>query len=144
MEKHMKRTTGSLFIAAVLVTVGFFTADARNGQGAYGEKASGKYDVATVEKITGTVEDTGTYERGGIHVTLLTASGKISVHLGPDYYINKMISIAKGDVLTVTGSRVKYNGADAIIARTVEKNGKTVTLRHEDGTPYWQGKGHRQ
>lgn len=138
----MKRTI-TLFFAAVLVAVtGYFAAEARNGQGANDGSAWRNYDPATVEKVTGTVEETGTYDRGGVHITLSTPSGKIDVHLGPDFYVNEKVSLKKGDVITVTGSRIKYKGADAIIARSVEKEGKTVNLRHEDGTPYWQGEGH--
>jgi len=140
----MKKTMVMLSVAAFFITGVFFSVEAWNGRGMNSDRAWKNYDPATVEKISGTVESVGTHERGGIHIILSTAAGNISVHLGPDFYVNQRITLSKGDVVTVTGSRVKYNGADAIIAKSVEKNGKTVELRHDDGTPYWQGEGHHR
>ena len=140
----MKRMILALSTTAVFISGLFFAVEAGNGRGMNSDRAWRNYDPATVEKITGTVEKTGTYDRGGVHVTLSTPSGKIDIHLGPDFYVNDKVTLKKGDIITVTGSRVKYNGADVIIARSVEKDGKTVELRHEDGTPYWQGHGHHR
>jgi hypothetical protein len=99
------------------------------------------YDRATVETIKGTVVDVKTYDRGGIHVSLKADKGSVDVYVGPAYYLEKKIKIARGDVISVTGSRVTYDGAAAIIAREVEKGGVTVQLRKDDGTPLWAGHG---
>jgi len=140
MKKLITLVAGLMMIAA-----GFTVADARYGRGT-GNAGRGwhNYDPATVEQVTGKVESVGTYDRGGIHVVLTGPSGTVEVHLGPDYYVTKRIDIAAGDTITITGSRVKYMGRDAVIARSVEKEGKTVTLRHDDGTPMWSGQGHRR
>ncbi len=100
-----------------------------------------KYDRANVETKKGTVSDIKTYDRGGIHVTLKTGKETIDVHLGPPSYLDNKIKISKGDIISVTGSRVTYNGAAAIIAREVEKGGVRVPLRKDDGTPLWSGHG---
>jgi hypothetical protein len=77
---------------------------------------------------------------GGIHVQLKTDSGTFDVHVGPAFYLrNKEFEILKGDVLDVTGSKVKIEEKDAILARTITKNGKTLELRDKTGMPLWQG-----
>ncbi len=100
-----------------------------------------KYDRSTVETRKGTVADIEDYDRGGLHVNLKTDKETINVHLGPASFLDKKIRISKGDVLTVTGSRVTYNKAAAIIAREVEKGGVKIQLRRDDGTPLWTGQG---
>jgi len=65
------------------------------------------------------------------------------VHLGPAYFLEKKMKIVKGDIISVTGSRVQYDGAAAIMAREIEKGGVKVQLRKEDGTPLWSGHGRR-
>jgi DNA/RNA endonuclease YhcR with UshA esterase domain len=51
-------------------------------------------------------------------------------HLGPTNFLTqKGFTFAKGEQIEVTGSSVKYNGTDAVIAREVKKGDKTLTLR---------------
>ena len=45
--------------------------------------------------------------------------------------------LAKGDQIEVIGSKIKYQDADALIAREVKKAGKVLTLRHARGFPVW-------
>ena len=140
----MKKVT-TIFTAAVLVAAGIAYGEARDGQiGGHGDRAWHNYNRAAVETVSGRVESVGTYDRGGVHVTVKDSKGTIDVHLGPDFYVKERIPISTGDVITVVGSRVKYNGRDVIIARSVEKDGRIVTLRHDDGTPMWSGQGHRR
>jgi DNA/RNA endonuclease YhcR with UshA esterase domain len=62
-------------------------------------------------------------------------------HLGPTNFLTqKGFTFAKGEQIEVTGSSVKYNGADAVIAREVKKGDKTVTLRDKKGVPEWAGR----
>jgi hypothetical protein len=52
------------------------------------------------------------------------------------------MTFAKGDNIEVTGAKVKYEGADAVLAREVKKGDKTLTLRNAAGIPQWsQGRG---
>jgi hypothetical protein len=44
---------------------------------------------------------------------------------------------AKGEEVEVTGSKVKYQRADAIIARQIKKDGATWAVRDEQGVPLW-------
>jgi hypothetical protein len=43
----------------------------------------------------------------------------------------------EGDQIEVIGSKVKYQGADALVAREVRKGGKALTLRNVQGIPQW-------
>lgn len=103
------------------------------------------YDPATVETVTGTVEAVektvpmkGMYS--GVHVMLKTDKETISVHLGPEWYVERLdTKIAKGDKIEVKGSRVTYEGKPAIIAAEVKKGDETLVLRDSAGAPAWAG-----
>ena len=107
-------------------------------------RASDTYNRATVETQKGTIADIGTFRMGGIHVTLKTAKETIDVHLGPDFFVNEKIKLAKGDEISVVGSRITWDGKAAIIAKSIAKGGATVQLRNDDGTPLWAGHGQRR
>jgi hypothetical protein len=47
------------------------------------------------------------------------------------------ISFIKGDELAVTGSKVKQETADVILAREVVKGTDTLMFRDEKGKPVW-------
>ena len=114
------------------------------GMGMGPRRANRIYNPATETTVKGTVEEVKTFSgRGawnGTHLTLKTKSGAFDVHLGPSAYIAKEgFKFAKGDQIEVTGSKVKYQGHDAIIAREVKMGGKTLTLRDAQGFPAWAG-----
>jgi len=44
----------------------------------------------------------------------------------------------KGDELSFTGSRVKQDGGDLILAREVVKGDDTFVLRDAKGSPVWK------
>jgi hypothetical protein len=78
----------------------------------------------------------------GVHLALKTADGEIPVHLGPDFWVDKQtVKFAKGDEITVKGSRITFEGKPALIAVTVSKGATTLVLRDEKGTPVWKGQG---
>jgi len=103
------------------------------------------FNPATVETLSGTVESVDKITpikemHYGIHVTLKTEKESISVHLGPDWYIERLdTKIEKGDKVEVRGSRVAMMGNPAIIASEVKKGGETLKLRDEAGVPVWAG-----
>ena len=103
------------------------------------------YNPATVETVTGTIEsiDRITPMRGmnpGVHVTLKTEKGTVSVHLGPEWYVDRLdTKLAKGDSVEVKGSRITYDGKPAIIAAKVKKGDAVLKLRDDSGIPAWAG-----
>jgi hypothetical protein len=103
------------------------------------------YDAATVETVRGKVVavDQMTPRKGmgpGVHLTLETGAGTISVHLGPTWYLERQdVAIAPNDEIEVKGSRVTFDGKPALIAAEVHKGGQTLLLRDASGIPYWAG-----
>lgn len=102
------------------------------------------YNPATETTLKGTVEAvktvTGRHGWNGTHLTLKAEGKSYDVHLGPASFIKeKGFSFGKGDQVEVTGSKVEYSGAEAIVAREVKKDGKTLLLRNPQGIPEWAG-----
>ena len=136
------------------------------GQGQH--HGMGMYNPSTVTTIKGTVEEVqqgmmqgqhgmmqqgqmgnqsqmgrmsngnGSGQMGGTHLLVKTASGPMTVMLGPSSFLNqKNFNVSKGDKIEVTGSKVSFGNSNAIIARKVKANGKTLTLRDKNGIPEW-------
>jgi hypothetical protein len=105
----------------------------------------GMYNPATVETVTGTIEsiDRTVPMKGmsrGVHVTLKTEKGPLSVHLGPEWYVERLDGkLAKGDLVEVKGSRITFAGNPAIIAAEVKKGDADLKLRDDKGIPAWAG-----
>lgn len=101
------------------------------------------YDPQTVETVSGRVLSVEriAWRRGrlyGVHLVLKTASGELSVHLGPSWFIDRQdMKISPGDDIEVTGSRLTYEGKPTLIAARVAKGKKTLVLRDSEGFPLW-------
>lgn len=145
-----KATIGVVVLAVAAMSVSLATAGPWRGwRGSGGWGMGGgyqrMYDPATVETVAGTVEtiDRITPVRGmasGVHVTLETEKGPVSVHLGPEWYVERLdTKLAEGDSVEVKGSRITYDGKPAIIAAEVKKGDSILTLRDDHGIPAWAG-----
>jgi hypothetical protein len=137
----MNRALSSSLIAIAL-TLPAWNAAAGGPRG--GQPARDRlFDPATVTSVSGQVEEVQRYERrrnAGVHVLLRTSEGTLDVHLGPEAYLQSQgLSLAKGDELEVTGSKVQLGGSPALIAQTVKKGEAKVTLRDANGVPAWAG-----
>jgi hypothetical protein len=110
-----------------------------------GSQYNRMYNPATVETISGTVEavDKVTPMKGmnsGIHVMLKTDKETIAIHLGPEWYVERLdTKIEKGDQIEVKGSRVTFAGKPAVIAAEVRKGDSALVLRDNAGIPAWAG-----
>jgi DNA/RNA endonuclease YhcR with UshA esterase domain len=113
---------------------------------------SPQYDPKTEVTIEGTVEEVQQQMpatprgrgpmggMGGTHLKLTTQKGPMDIHLGPSSYLaEKKFTINKGDSLEITGSLVKIEGKDAVIAREVKKGKDKLVLRDANGMPLWSG-----
>jgi DNA/RNA endonuclease YhcR with UshA esterase domain len=103
-----------------------------------------KYDKATEAVFKGTVEEVKDREcpvSGGMgsHLTLKLADGSsIEVHLSLTRFVNQYdLTIHKGDVLEVTGVKVKFEGVDTIFARKIKRGEDEFLFRDNDGKPLW-------
>ncbi len=131
----------------VITTTAFAGWRGWRGSGGWGmgSQYNRMYNPATVETITGTVEsvDKVTPMKGmysGIHIVLKTDKESIDVHLGPEWYIERLdTKIEKGDKIEVKGSLVAISGKSTIIAAEVKKGDSTLVLRDSAGIPAWAG-----
>ncbi len=136
--------TGKFYLAAALVLIFAGNIYSQSGWGP-GSSYNRMYDTKTVETISGSVIsiDQILPDKNmsvGIHLLLNTVNGNVSIHLGPAWYIeNQDIQIIKGDNVSVTGSKVTYNGDQVIIAKEVIKGDQLLKLRDENGYPLWSG-----
>jgi hypothetical protein len=88
--------------------------------------------VQEVKEVPGPGRGTGT------HLTVKSGNDVYDVHVGPTWYLKQQkCTFATGDEVEVTGSKVKYQGADVIIARQIKKDGGAWTLRNARGIPLW-------
>jgi DNA/RNA endonuclease YhcR with UshA esterase domain len=74
----------------------------------------------------------------GTHLTVKTENGTVEVHVAPTRFLrNNNLSFSIGDQIQVVGSRIIYQGHDAIIARATTRAGQTVAFRQPGGHPLW-------
>jgi DNA/RNA endonuclease YhcR with UshA esterase domain len=91
--------------------------------------------------VQGTVEDVQEFYcpisgDEGTHLLVKTENGSVQVHLAPTRFLrDKNLSFSKGDVIQVVGSRIIYQGRDALIARTVVRGSPTMAFREQNGKP---------
>lgn len=115
------------------------------------------YNLSTETTLKGTVEEVqqltaqtagsnqpmwGNCPRGwtGTHIVLKTDEGALAVHVGPSAFLSqKNFTLAKGDKVTITGSKLQYQGSDFLIAKEITKGDQVLTLRDANGFPLWAG-----
>jgi len=143
MKKTAYVLTGILLLSMVSTVFG----ESWRGSGGWGMKGAYQrvYDPATAETIRGEVIDLEKFApmkgmRRGIHLMLKTDKETIPVHLGPDWFIERLdTKIEKGDRLEIKGSRVTLGGKPAIIAAELKKGESVLILRDSTGVPVWSG-----
>lgn len=101
-----------------------------------------KYDPKTEVTVKGTIEDvqqqTGKGGWSGTHLVLKADAATFDVHVGPSSYITQQkFTFAKGDMIEVVGSKVTIADKEALLAREITKDGKTLVLRNAQGIPQW-------
>jgi hypothetical protein len=138
----MKTSHIIILILAVIALV-LTIAPAAGGQSAPGV-AVPKYDPAAEATFKGTVEEVR--ERHcpmsggmGTHLILrLSPSETIEVHLAATKFVKAYdLVFSKGDVVTVVGTKVQFEGLETIFAREVTRGTETFIFRDKDGKPVW-------
>jgi len=105
-------------------------------------QAPPKYDPATETKLKGVVEELKFVPPSGgkpaAYLVVKSGSDSVQVFLCPKSFLDDMGATFKPeDKVEVTGSKVKQDSADLILAREVVKGDDTLTLRFKDGKPAW-------
>jgi hypothetical protein len=115
---------------------------------AMGQKASQdsaivpKYDLKTETKTKGIVDEVKILPLGSRkdlrEVILKNGEEKIYIYVCPQTFEEEMgISFSKGDEVAVTGSKVKQEDLDVILARELVKGTDTLVFRDGKGNPVW-------
>jgi hypothetical protein len=105
-------------------------------------QAPPKYDPATETKVKGVVEELKfvppTGGKPAAYLVVKSGADSVNVFLCPKSFLDDMGATFKAeDKVEVTGSKVKQDGADLILAREVVRGDDTLTLRFKDGKPAW-------
>lgn len=105
-------------------------------------QAPPKYDSATETKLKGVVEELkfvpGAGGKPAAYLVVKSGQDSVQVFLCPKSFLDDMGATFKAaDAVEVTGSKVKQDGADLILAREVAKGDDVLTLRFKDGKPAW-------
>jgi hypothetical protein len=101
-----------------------------------------KYDLHTETKTKGVVEEVNLLSFGTrkdfTELIIKSGDDKIHIYVCPKPFQEEMgISFSKGDEITVTGSKVKRESSDVILAREVVKGTDTLMFRDDKGNPVW-------
>jgi hypothetical protein len=132
----------SAFIALAISALALLVALPAWTQGPGHHGRAHHYNPATEVRETGTIENVrevgGSRGWSGTHILLKTDKEDLDVHLGPTaFLVENGFTFAKGDHIEVLGSRVKVGATDALLAREVKKDAKTLVLRDANGIPKW-------
>ena len=100
-------------------------------------------DLAKVETISGTVESIERVTpatRGcvGIRLILATPAGRLPVHLGPEWFVQRQERWPQvGGEVEIVGRRTELDDGPALIASEVRMEDGVLVLRDERGRPVW-------
>ena len=116
-----------------------FAQDAQTDHGAP------KYDQKTETKTKGVVDDIKVLTLGSrkdfIQLVVKNGDDKFPVYVCPKPFEDEMgITFSKGDEVSVTGSKVKQEDSDVILAREVVKGTDTLMFRDGKGNAVWDWK----
>jgi len=141
----MRFATSLLFICAAPLLLALA---ASSNQKDTAPTAEPRYDTTTNVDFMVVVADVKDVPVGsplsGMHLIVRPESAKgnsetTDVYLAPDDYLKDFgCHFSKGDRIQVKGSRVKFNGGPAVLAREVRLEATTVYLRDDHGVPYWK------
>jgi hypothetical protein len=128
---------------ALLLTTSAFAEDGWEKGSPYNKK----FDESTVQTITGKVIKVDrdlhplTEMAPGFAAVIRTKKGEeIQVQVGPIWFTSfykQKWDIKPGDTVTITGSRVKIDNKDVIMASHGEKGKLKMTVRGKHGVPIW-------
>jgi len=109
---------------------------------AFAQSVGSTYDLTTETKMKGTVQElkmpAKENSKEGAHLLVKSGDNTIDVYLCPKSFLEDMgSSLAKGDEVSITASKVKEGGEDVFLAREVVKGNDTLVLRDDKGKPVW-------
>jgi hypothetical protein len=101
-----------------------------------------KYDLQTETKTKGVVDEVklipwGTKKEVS-ELIVKIGDDKVRISVCPKPFQEEMgISFTKGDEVAITGSKVKQEGTEVILAREMVRGTDTLMFRDDKGNPVW-------
>jgi hypothetical protein len=104
-----------------------------------------KYDLQAEIKTKGVIDEVNLMSVGTrkdfMELIIKNGDERIHIYVCPKPFEEEMaISFSKGDQVAVTGSKVKHEGVDVILARELVKGEETLLFRDAKGTPVWDAR----
>lgn len=101
-----------------------------------------KYDLHSEIKTKGVVDEIKVLPWGTrkdvTQLIIKSGDDKVFVYVCPKPFQEEMgISFSKGDEVSVTGSKVKLDASDVILARELVRGEETLMFRDDKGNPVW-------
>ena len=134
----------NVFLVLIVAAVAGIAAHAQKGQLA--TTSPPKYDLKAETKLKGTVDEVKLPAKGSekeiAHLVVKDGANSVDVYLCPKSFFDDMgMAFAKGDEITITGSKVKQGDAEVFLAREIVKGSNdTFSLRDAKGDPVWSWK----
>ncbi len=104
-----------------------------------------KYDLLTETKIKGVIDSVNLLSVGTrkdfTELVIKNGDDSSRIYLCPKPFQEEMgMSFTKGDQISVTGSKVKQDASDVILARELVKGTDTLMFRDDKGKPVWDSR----
>ncbi len=103
-----------------------------------------KYDLHSEMKTKGVVDEVKLLPLGAkrditeLELVIKNGDDKVYIYVCPKAFQEEMgINFVKGDEIAVTGSKVKLEALDVILARQLVKGTDTLLFRDDKGNPVW-------
>jgi DNA/RNA endonuclease YhcR with UshA esterase domain len=103
-----------------------------------------RYDKSTEAVFRGTVQEVRDRQcpvSGGMgsHLVMRLKDGTvIEVHVSTTRFVHQYeVVFHPGDELEITGSKVKFEGVETILARKIKRGTEELLFRESDGKPIW-------
>ena len=101
-----------------------------------------KYELGAEMKTKGVIDEVNLMSVGKrkdfTELIIKNGDDKIHIYVCPKPFEDEMgISFSKGDEIGITGSKVKQEESDVILAREIVKGTDTLMFRDDKGNPVW-------
>lgn len=101
-----------------------------------------KYDLQTEAKTDGVIDEVNQLSVGTrkdfTELIIKSGADKLHIYVCPKPFQDEIgVSFAKGDRIAVTGSKVKQEASEVILAREMVKGTDTLMFRDNKGNPVW-------
>jgi hypothetical protein len=137
--------TIALLTVALLLSAAFAASPPVKVQARPGSTYMVLFDPSKMATVEGTIERIYVVPSAkvwltAVNVTLRTGQGELKVEMGPSWFLdNQELHLKVDDRVTITGSQIKNNGVESLIATEVRRNNEVLMLRATDGMPVWVG-----